>query len=138
MSEQMDIFSSFCVPFKFSRKKVTHIIELFGGIGCQARALERMGIPFYSTLVEIDKYAVKSYNAIHGTDFETKDICQVHASDLGIKADEQNILFYSFPCTDISQAGLQKGITEETRSGLLFEVQRLLGECGGVVSHKFA
>lgn len=121
MSNQLDIFSSYCLPFKYSRQKVTHLIELFGGIGCQAKALERMGIPFYSTLVEIDEYAVKSYNAIHHTDFKTKDICKVHASDLAIKEDEQNILFYSFPCTDISLAGHQEGITKDTRSGLLFE-----------------
>lgn len=34
---------------------------------------------------------------------------------------------YSFPCTDISVAGKQEGIKQgQTRSGLLYEVQRLL------------
>ena len=33
---------------------------------------------------------------------------------------------YSFPCTDISVAGKQAGINENTRSGLLYEVERLL------------
>jgi len=33
-----------------------------------------------------------------------------------------------FPCTDISSIGLQKGINEETRSGLFLEIIRLLDE----------
>ena len=33
---------------------------------------------------------------------------------------------YSFPCTDISVAGKQKGINENTRSGTLYQVERLL------------
>ncbi|WP_082160322.1 DNA cytosine methyltransferase [Mycoplasma sp. HU2014] len=37
-----------------------------------------------------------------------------------------DILTYSFPCQDISQQGAQKGITKQTRSGLLFEVERIL------------
>ncbi|MDC8918437.1 DNA (cytosine-5-)-methyltransferase [Metamycoplasma hyosynoviae] len=37
-----------------------------------------------------------------------------------------DILTYSFPCQDISQQGLQKGITKTTRSGLLYEIERIL------------
>lgn len=33
---------------------------------------------------------------------------------------------YSFPCTDLSVAGKMQGMTEDTRSGLLWQVQRLL------------
>jgi DNA (cytosine-5)-methyltransferase 1 len=39
---------------------------------------------------------------------------------------ECDLLTYSFPCQDISISGVQKGIKEGTRSGLLFEVERLL------------
>ena len=53
------------------------ILELFGGIGAFSAALERLEIPYeIADYVEIDKYAVKSYNAIHGTNFEPQDICQ--------------------------------------------------------------
>ena len=38
---------------------------------------------------------------------------------------------YSFPCQDISVAGKQAGITEHTRSGLLYEVERLLNISAG-------
>ena len=40
------------------------VLELFGGIGACSKALERIGIDFEVVdYVEIDKYAVKSYNA---------------------------------------------------------------------------
>ncbi|WP_274541139.1 DNA (cytosine-5-)-methyltransferase [[Mycoplasma] anseris] len=37
-----------------------------------------------------------------------------------------DILTYSFPCQDLSQQGKQKGINKETRSGLLYEIERIL------------
>ena len=53
------------------------ILELFGGIGACSKALERLGIDYEIVdCVEIDKYAVKSFNAIHGTNFEPQDICK--------------------------------------------------------------
>lgn len=41
------------------------------------------------------------------------------------------ILTYSFPCQDLSLSGLQKGMSKGsgTRSGLLWEIERLLNEC---------
>jgi len=38
------------------------------------------------------------------------------------------IMSYSFPCQDLSLAGLRKGIKVGTRSGMLFEVERILDE----------
>lgn len=53
------------------------VIELFGGIGACSKALERLGIDYeIADYVEIDKYAVKSFNAIHNTNFEPQDICE--------------------------------------------------------------
>jgi DNA (cytosine-5)-methyltransferase 1 len=81
---------------------------------------------------EFDKYAIKSYNAIHGTDFATSDITQLTADDLGIVDTDKYcyIMTYSFPCQDLSVAGKQAGMTKGsgTRSGLLWEVERLLNE----------
>lgn len=34
--------------------------------------------------MEFDKYAIASYNTVHGTDFPTMDITKVHAEDLNI------------------------------------------------------
>lgn len=43
------------------------------------------------------------------------------------------ILTYSFPCQDLSLAGKQRGMSKGkgTRSGLLWEVERILDECEG-------
>jgi DNA (cytosine-5)-methyltransferase 1 len=52
------------------------VLELFGGIGACTKALERLNIPYHiADYVEIDKYAVASFNAMHGTDFKPQDIC---------------------------------------------------------------
>ena len=48
-------------------------------------ALKRIGAKFeHYRVVEFDKYAIESYNAVHGTDFHTMDITKVHAEDLNI------------------------------------------------------
>ncbi|BAW18233.1 DNA (cytosine-5-)-methyltransferase [Mycoplasmopsis bovigenitalium] len=39
-----------------------------------------------------------------------------------------DILTYSFPCQDLSQQGKQRGMNQNTRSGLLYEVERILNE----------
>ena len=47
------------------------LIETFAGYGSQALALKNLGADFETHRVyEIDKYAMASYNAIHGTNFE--------------------------------------------------------------------
>lgn len=119
--------------YEFKINKPIRLIELFAGIGAQAKALENLGIHFEPyRVVEIDKYAIKSYNAIHGTDFEPSDITKLKGQDLGITETDKYsyILTYSFPCQDLSLAGKQKGMAkgENTRSGLLWEVERLLRE----------
>lgn len=113
--------------------KPLRLIELFAGIGAQAKALENLGVEFeHYRICEFDKYAVASYNAVHGTEFTTSDITKIHAADLGIVETDkyEYIMTYSFPCTDLSKAGKQQGMSREsgTRSGLLWEVERLLKE----------
>lgn len=107
---------------------------MFAGIGSQAKALERLNVDFqHYKVVEFDKYAIKSYNAIHDTNFETSDITLIHAKDLEIVETDkyEYIMTYSFPCQDLSLAGKQRGMKKGsgTRSGLLWEVERLLDEC---------
>lgn len=114
--------------------KPIRLIELFAGIGSQAMALKAIGANFeHWKVVEFDKYAIKSYNAIHGTDFSTLDITQIHGKDLEIVDTDkyEYIMFYSFPCTSISVAGRMEGMEEggQAASSLLWEVRRLLNEC---------
>ena len=45
------------------------------GIGACSKALENLGYDIeIIDAVEIDKYAIKSFNAIHNTNFEPQDI----------------------------------------------------------------
>ena len=124
---------SFVIP-TFKIKNKIRLIELFAGIGAQAAALEAIGADFERWLaVDVDEYAVKSYNAVHGTNFVPADIQKIYGSDLRI-VDKDNytyICFYSFPCTDLSSAGGRAGMQEGsgTRSSLLWEVKRILNEC---------
>lgn len=132
MYEQMNIFDMTMRTYKIDRP--IRLIELFAGIGSQAIALRDLSADFeHYRVVEFDKYTVASYNAIHGTDFETTDIREIRGKDLGI-TDTENycyIMTYSFPCQDLSVAGKRRGMTKGsgTRSGLLWEVERLIGEC---------
>ena len=99
----------------------TKIIELFAGVGSQAMALRNLGIDYEVIgISEIDKFAIKSYEAIHGKVHNFGDISKIE------ELPYCDLLTYSFPCTDLSVAGQQKGISKDTRSGLLLEVERLL------------
>lgn len=99
------------------------ILELFGGIGACSKALERLGIEYeIADYVEIDKYAVKSFNAIHNTNFEPQDITQY---DKDIEVD---LIMHGSPCQDFSLAGLQAGGDKGsgTRSSLMYETIRIV------------
>ena len=129
--DKMSIFD-YTMPMIQITKPI-RLIELFAGYGSQAMALERMGVKFeHYKVVEFDKYAIASYNAVHDTKFPTMDITKVHATDLNICDTDKFEYFmtYSFPCTDLSVAGKMKGMKKGsgTRSGLLWEVERILTE----------
>ena len=151
MNGQMSLFEGIR-PLKIT--KPLRLVELFAGIGAQAKALENLGVEFeHYRICELDKFAVASYNAVHRTNFVPSDITKIHAADLGIVDTDKYdyIMTYSFPCTDLSTAGRQAGMSKGsgTRSGLLWEVERLLKEMNelpqillmenvpGVISKKF-
>ena len=99
------------------------ILELFGGIGSPRTALERLNIEHEVVdYVEIDKYAVKSYNAIHNSNFEPQDITQW---DKDIEVD---LIMHGSPCQDFSLAGKQAGGDEGTgtRSSLMYDTIRIV------------
>ena len=101
--------------------KKIKVIELFAGVGSQAMALRNIGIDYEVIgISEIDKFAYKSYEAIHGKVKNFGDITKIN------KLPYCDLLTYSFPCQDLSIAGHRKGISKDTRSGLLLEVERLL------------
>lgn len=99
------------------------VIELFGGIGACSKAIERLGIPYeIADYVEIDKYAVKSFNAVHGTNFEPQDITKW---DKDIQVD---LIMHGSPCQDFSVAGKGAGGDKDsgTRSSLMYETLRIV------------
>ena len=99
------------------------VLELFGGIGACSKALERLAIDYeIADYVEIDKYAVNSFNAIHNTNFEPQDITQW---DKDIEVD---LIMHGSPCQDFSLAGKQAGGNKDsgTRSSLMYETIRIV------------
>lgn len=99
------------------------VLELFAGIGACSKALENLGIEHEIVdCVEIDKYAVKSFNAVHGTDFEPQDITKW---DKDIKCD---LIMHGSPCQDFSVAGKNAGGDQGsgTRSSLMYETLRIV------------
>lgn len=100
------------------------VLSLFSGIGAFEKALDNLKIPHeVVAYCEIDKYASKAYSIIHGIseDKNLKDVTKVDILDI---EDRVDLITYGFPCQDISNAGKQKGFTDDegnrTRSGLFF------------------
>lgn len=106
------------------------ILSLFSGIGAFEKALENLNVPFeLVAFCEIDKYAAKSYCAIHSVD-ESKNLGDITKVDETKLPKDIDLLTYGFPCQDISLAGKQQGLFNEdgtqTRSGLFFEALRII------------
>ena len=184
--EELSIFDYLKTPLKID--KPIRLIEMFAGVGSQAKALERLGADFeHYKISEWEVNATASYKAVHKgddtTDYSAEftadkltnilfnigistdgkkplskrqiarksepwkrtvynnfkatnnigSILNVKGEDLGIVDTDRYtyILTYSFPCQDLSLAGKGKGMAKDsgTRSGLLWEVERLLNEC---------
>lgn len=182
----MTMFDLQKTPLKID--KPIRLIELFAGVGSQAKALERLGANFeHYRISEWEVNAAASYKAIHkgddSTDYSAEfsaeelteilfnigistdgkkplgmkeiarkneqwkrtvfnnfkatnnvgSILNIKGCDLGIVDTDKfcYILTYSFPCQDLSLAGKGNGMAKGsgTRSGLLWEVERLLNEC---------
>jgi len=101
------------------------VLECFAGIGACSQALTNLNIPHEIVdAVEIDKYAIKSFNAIHGTAFEPQDITKWDKPLENI-----DLLMHGSPCQDFSLAGKQAGgdINSGTRSSLMYETLRIVG-----------
>lgn len=188
--QQLNLFN-----FGKEKKVITkpiRLIELFAGIGAQAKALEVLGVPFeHWKICEWAVNSIKTYNAIHIKDYTdyskdlTKEqlvdylqgnistnyndpcevskkseewlrdtynnciathnlmnIMKVKGEDLDIRDTDkyEYIMTYSFPCQDLSLAGQRKGMEVSqaqggTRSGLLWEVERILDELAHTHTH---
>ena len=99
------------------------VFEAFAGYGSQSIALRNLGIEHEVVAIsEIDKYAIKAYEAIHGPTLNLGDICKIDPKDIP----QHDLFTYSFPCQDLSVAGKQAGLGKGTRSGLLYECEKVI------------
>lgn len=106
-------------------KNKIRVFEAFAGYGSQSMALRRLGIDFEVIgISEIDKYAIQAYMAVHGDTPNYGDISKIDWSSVP----DFDFLTYSFPCTDISNAGKRKGLAEGsgTRSSLIWECRKAI------------
>lgn len=101
------------------------LLSLFTGIGAFEKALEKLNINYELVgFSEIDKFAIKSYCAIHNVP-EYKNLGDITKIKIESIPDF-DIMTWGFPCQDISIAGRMEGIKEGTRSGLYYEGYKIL------------
>jgi len=99
------------------------LLSLFSGIGAFEKALDRLEINYELVgYCEIDKYASKSYAAIHGVpeSMNIGDITKVDEKELPKDID---LITYGFPCQDISLAGKQNGMFKCEHCHTKYEVE---------------
>lgn len=113
--------------------KKINVVTLFSGYDSQCLALERLKQNFpdfdYELIAwsEIDKYAIQAHNALfpQWADRNLGDVSKIDWSEI---KEDIDLMTYSSPCQDFSNAGLQRGGEEGsgTRSSLLWEVKRAI------------
>lgn len=107
------------------------LVDILFGMGISANGINPLTKEQISKHRNRSRWLRKTYNDIRATS-NLVNIMAVKGSDLGIVDTDKYtyVLTYSFPCQDLSLAGKRKGMSKGagTRSGLLWEVERLLNE----------
>ena len=100
-------------------------LDLFAGIGGFRLGMESAGHECVG-FCEIDKFARKSYKAIHSTEGEREyhDITAVSDEEWRELRGTVDVICGGFPCQAFSIAGKRKGFLDETRGTLFFEIAR--------------
>lgn len=104
-------------------------VSLFSGVGGFDLAMGGAGIPTHA-VCEIDPHA-RGILARHLPDAhiytDVRSVTGDSLRRLGLQP-RRTILSAGFPCQDLSIAGSRRGMADGTRSGLYWEVDRILGE----------
>lgn len=86
-------------------------------------ALRNLGIDHkVVAIAEIDKFAIASYEAIHGETFNLGDISTVEVEDIP----DHDLMTFSFPCQSFSNAGKGLGV-EDIRGTLALYAIEIIG-----------
>ena len=109
------------MEWKFTHENPLRIVTLCSGYDSQLMAIRNLGIPYECVgWSEIDKYAIRAHDAVFPeiADRNLGDMTKIDWS----KVEDFDLLFYSTPCTDFSNAGKQAGGEEGsgTRSSILW------------------
>lgn len=109
------------MEWKFTKENPLRVVTLCSGYDSQLMAIRNLGIPYECVgWSEIDKYAITAHNAVFPeiADRNLGDMTKIDWSVVG----DFDLLFYSTPCTDFSNAGHQAGGDEGsgTRSSILW------------------
>jgi DNA (cytosine-5)-methyltransferase 1 len=104
------------------------VLSLFAGIGGFDLGLERTGGFETVAFCEIDPYATAVLKQHWPKVPVYGDVRELTAERLAADGVEVDLICGGFPCQDVSIAGAQAGLRDDTRSGLWSEITRLVGE----------
>ena len=109
------------MEWKYTKENPLRVVTLCSGYDSQLMAIRNLGIPYECVgWSEIDKYAIMAHDAVFPeiADRNLGDMTKIDWS----KVPDFDLLFYSTPCTDFSNAGKQAGGEEGsgTRSSILW------------------
>lgn len=109
------------MEWKYTNDNPLKVVTLCSGYDSQLMAIRNLGIPYDCIgWSEIDKYAIRAHDAVF-PEISDRNLGDMTKIDWG-KVPDFDLLFYSTPCTDFSNAGKQKGGEEGsgTRSSILW------------------
>lgn len=109
------------MDWKYTEENPLRVVTLCSGYDSQLMAIRNIGVPYKCIgWSEIDKYAIMAHNAVFPelAGLNLGDMTKIDWSQVP----DFDLLTYSTPCTDFSNAGKQAGGTEGsgTRSSILW------------------
>lgn len=106
------------------KEKPLKVNDFFCGAGGMGLGFKQAGFRLAGAW-DFDKYAAESYGNNVSPKVKQVDITEMK----GIEVPYAEVWTFGFPCQDVSTAGYRKGMIKgETRSGLFYEIMRLLDE----------
>lgn len=109
------------MDWKYTKNNPLRVVTLCSGYDSQCMAIRNLGIPYdLIAWSEIDPYAIKAHDAVF-PEFADRNLGDMTKIDW-TKVPDFDLLTYSTPCTDFSNAGKQAGGEEGsgTRSSILW------------------